>query len=50
MLFNLVADFDISKNVSLLVGGKNLTDENDTLVDGFPEEGRSYYVSLRLRN
>jgi iron complex outermembrane receptor protein len=50
MLFNLVADFDISKNVSLLVGGKNLTDENYSLVDGFPEEGRSYYVSLRLRN
>lgn len=50
MLFNLAASFDVSKNVSLLVGGKNLTDENYTLVDGFPEEGRSYYVSLRLRN
>lgn len=50
ILFNLAAALDLSPNVSLVVGGKNLTDENYTLVDGFPEEGRSFYASVRFKN
>jgi iron complex outermembrane receptor protein len=49
-LLNLAVNWNVSDNVSLLFGGKNLTDENYTLVDGFPEEGRNFSVSLRLRN
>ena len=37
------------RQVSFLAGAKNLTDKNYTLVDGFPEEGRSYYASVRVR-
>jgi iron complex outermembrane receptor protein len=50
ILFNLAADFTLSPNVSVLVGGRNLTDENYTLVDGFPEPGRSFFASVRFRN
>ena len=48
-LLNLAADWAITEKLSLLIGGKNLTDKNYTLVDGFPEEGRSFYVSARVR-
>jgi iron complex outermembrane receptor protein len=50
VLLNLAATWDLNDHVSLLAGGKNLTDENYVLVDGFPEEGRSFYLSLRLRS
>lgn len=49
-LVNLSVNWDMSDNVSLLFTGKNLTDRNYVLVDGFPEEGRNFSVSLRLRN
>jgi iron complex outermembrane receptor protein len=48
-LLNLAADYALTEKVSLLVGGKNLTDKNYLLVDGFPEEGRSFYTSVRVR-
>jgi iron complex outermembrane receptor protein len=46
----LALDWAIDDNVSLLLTGRNLTDANYQLVDGFPEAGRSLSVSLRLRN
>ncbi|MDZ4762403.1 MAG: TonB-dependent receptor [Alphaproteobacteria bacterium] len=49
-LLNLAMDWDLSDNVSILAGGKNLLDRSYFLVDGFPEEGRNFYVSVRLRN
>jgi iron complex outermembrane receptor protein len=49
-LINLAADWSVNDHVSLLAGAKNITDRNYVLVDGFPEEGRNFYVSLRLKN
>ncbi len=49
-LLNLAVDWSVSDNVSVLLGGRNLTDSDYQLVDGFPEEGRSYSLSLRFRN
>ena len=49
-LFNLAADWSLSDNVSLLAGVRNIADENYVLVDGFPEEGRNFTLSLRVRN
>ena len=46
---NLAATWDINDHANILVGARNLTDENYQLVDGFPEEGRNFYVSLRLK-
>ena len=30
-------------------GARNLFDQDYQLVDGFPEEGRSFFVDLRMR-
>ncbi|HTK34324.1 MAG TPA: TonB-dependent receptor [Caulobacteraceae bacterium] len=46
---NLRVDYDLTERVQLGVGGRNLFDDNYQLVDGFPEPGRSYYVSVRAR-
>jgi hypothetical protein len=35
---------------SLMLAGKNLTDRNYVPVDGFPEEGRNFTGTLRVRN
>jgi len=50
VLANVALNWEINDNVSMLFTGKNLGDENYTLVDGFPEEGRNFSVSLRLTN
>jgi iron complex outermembrane receptor protein len=49
-LVNLSVNYDLTDNVSILFSGKNLTDENYVLVDGFPEEGANYALSLKFRN
>lgn len=49
-LLNLALDWTVSDNISVLLAAKNLTDENYTLVDGFPEEGRNVSLSLKLKN
>jgi iron complex outermembrane receptor protein len=46
---NLRVDYDVTDRVQIGVGGRNLFDDNYHLVDGFPEQGRSYYVSVRAR-
>ncbi|WP_404480771.1 TonB-dependent receptor plug domain-containing protein [Novosphingobium sp. BL-52-GroH] len=49
-LANLRVDFDVTDWATLGVGGRNLFDENYTTVDGYPEAGRTLFVSLRLKN
>ena len=41
--------YEVIKGVELGVGARNLFDDNYTLVDGFPEPGRSFYVSARAK-
>jgi iron complex outermembrane receptor protein len=48
-LVNFVLAWNISERADVLLGGRNLFDEDYQLVDGFPEEGRNFYVSLRYR-
>jgi iron complex outermembrane recepter protein len=50
LLANLSIDWTVNPNVSLLLSGSNLTDVAYQLVDGFPEEGRAFRLSLRYRN
>lgn len=49
-LANLRVDFDVTDWATLGVGGRNLFDENYTTVDGYPEVGRTLFVSLRVKN
>jgi len=49
-LANLRVDFDVTDWATLGVGGRNLFDEKYATVDGYPEGGRTLFVSLRLKN
>lgn len=49
-LLNLYASGKILKNFSLDAGISNLFDKNYSLVEGFPEEGRNFFVTLRFFN
>lgn len=49
-LLNLYASGKILKNFSLDAGISNLFDRNYSLVEGFPEEGRNFFVTLRFFN
>jgi iron complex outermembrane receptor protein len=42
-------DYRLIKNVDVGVGARNLFDANYRLVDGYPEQGRSFFASLRAR-
>ncbi|RYD82895.1 MAG: TonB-dependent receptor, partial [Sphingomonadales bacterium] len=44
---NIRVDFDILDNVTIGVGAKNLFDDYYVLVDGFPEAGRSFFLSFQ---
>ncbi|MEN3951725.1 TonB-dependent receptor [Iodidimonas sp. SYSU 1G8] len=46
---NLRIDYELLNGVAIGVGARNLFDESHTLTDGFPEQGRSFYVSMRAR-
>ena len=46
---NLRADFEVIDGVELGVGARNLLDDSYQLVDGFPEQGRSFFASIRAR-
>lgn len=48
-LVNLALNWTVSQHLDTLLGGRNLFDRNYQLVDGFPEAGRSFYLSLRGR-
>ena len=49
-LTNIETDYDISENVSVAVGAKNLFDVNYALTYGFPAEGRNVFLNLRIKS
>lgn len=48
-LINLALSWTVNEHFDALIGGRNLLDRNYQLVDGFPEQGRNFYASLRGR-
>jgi iron complex outermembrane recepter protein len=46
---NLRVDYDLTERLTVGIGGRNLFDASYQLVDGFPEPGRSFFVSARAR-
>jgi iron complex outermembrane recepter protein len=48
-LVNLNVEYRVNETFTLAAGGKNLTDENYTLVEGFPEAGRQFYANARAK-
>lgn len=49
-LLNLYGSGKIAKNFSLEAGINNIFDKNYSLVEGYPEEGRNFFVTLRFFN
>lgn len=49
-LLKLYGSGKISKNFSLDAGLNNIFDRNYSLVEGYPEEGRNFFVTLRFFN
>jgi len=49
-LLNFEADYAFTDNVDFQVGARNLLDSNYQLVAGFPSEGRSFFINLRLKS
>lgn len=49
-LLNFYASGKITKNFSLDAGINNIFDRNYSLVEGYPEEGRNFFVTLRFFN
>lgn len=48
-LVNLTTSWTLNNHFDALLGGRNLLDRNYQLVDGFPEQGRNFYLSIRGR-
>jgi len=48
-LLNIRADYNFSDNVSAAIGVTNLLDQNYELADGFPEPGRQFYTTARVK-
>jgi iron complex outermembrane receptor protein len=46
---NLRADYDLTENISLGAGVRNAFDDSYTLVDGFPEPGRRFFVTAKAK-
>ncbi len=49
-LLNFYTSGKISKNFSIDAGLNNIFDRNYSLVEGYPEEGRNFFVTLRFFN
>lgn len=49
-LLNFYGSAKILKNFSIDVGLNNIFDKNYSLVEGYPEEGRNFFVTLRFFN
>lgn len=48
-LINLTLSYAFTDQLSVQLGGRNLSDFDYQLVDGFPEPGRSLFVALKAR-
>ncbi|MBN8831005.1 MAG: TonB-dependent receptor [Sphingomonadales bacterium] len=49
VLVNMRIDFDFARHSSIGVGVRNLFDDLYQLTDGFPEQGRSFFVTASAR-
>ncbi len=50
VLSNLNLSAKVAKNIALETGINNLFDVNYSIVEGYPEEGRNVFVTLRFFN
>ena len=48
-LLNIRADYNVTENFSAAIGVTNLLDQNYSLAEGFPEPGRQFYATARVR-
>lgn len=48
-LANLAVALQVTPSVDIVLNARNLADDEYRLVDGFPEEGRSFRADLRVR-
>lgn len=46
---NIRIDYEVAQGLEIGVGARNLFDEYYVLTDGFPEQGRSFFASIRAR-
>ena len=49
-LWNLEAEFDVTERIGFQVGARNLLDQGYSLMPGFPSEGRSFFINLRIQS
>jgi len=47
-LVNVAAEYAFERNLGVVAGFKNLTDENYSLAWGFPQPGRTFYFKTRV--
>jgi len=48
-LLNLNVEYRVNEIFTASIGGRNLTDENYMLTEGFPEPGRQFFANVRAR-
>ena len=48
-LVNVQAEYKFTENFTAAIGGTNLTDENYSLAEGFPEAGRQFFANARVK-
>ena len=49
-VFNINASISVHRNVVFYAGIENVLDRNYSIVDGYPEAGRTGYITLRFHN
>ena len=49
-LVNFEAQYSVTDKIDIQVGARNLFDVNYQLIAGFPSEGRSVFMNLRIRS